>query len=76
MRERQGVNIFESIPNFVLTIASRATPIGSADRAPDKYEIIKIMRHALEHGYRLPCQKIKLLTLLFVKLLPSGGIWE
>jgi ABC-type taurine transport system substrate-binding protein len=48
IRERQGVNIFESIPDFFSTIASGATPIGSAGSAPDKVAVIRVM-HALEH---------------------------
>jgi hypothetical protein len=59
-------------PKKKSTIASGATPIGSADRAPDEYEIIRIMKHALEHDYRLPCQKMKLLILLFVRVTPIG----
>jgi hypothetical protein len=49
LRERQGVNIFESIPDFFSAIASGATPIGSADHAPDENEVIRITEHALEH---------------------------
>jgi hypothetical protein len=37
MREQQGVNIFEPIPEFFFSaIASGATPIGSAGRALDE----------------------------------------
>jgi hypothetical protein len=70
MRERQGVNIFESIPDFFFDYSPGAIPIGSTDQSPDEYEIIRYMKHALEHDYRLPCQKIKLLILLFVKVTP------
>jgi hypothetical protein len=33
-----SVHIFEPIPKFFLAIASGATPIGSAERAPDSKE--------------------------------------
>jgi hypothetical protein len=49
VRERQGVNIFESIPDFFFTIASGATPIGSAGCAPDEVAVIRVTEHALEH---------------------------
>jgi hypothetical protein len=46
MRGKQEVTIFESIPEFFSTIASGATPIGSAGRAPDEFAIIRVMKHA------------------------------
>jgi hypothetical protein len=49
IHKKQGVNIFESIPNFFSTIASGATPIGSAGRAPNETAVIRIMEQALEH---------------------------
>jgi hypothetical protein len=49
IQERQGVNIFESIPDFFPTIASGDTPIGSAGRAPDKIGVIRVTKHTLEH---------------------------
>jgi hypothetical protein len=37
MTMQEGVNIFEPIPEFCFSaIASAATPIGSAGRAPDE----------------------------------------
>jgi hypothetical protein len=52
-QERQGVNIVESIPDFFSTIASGATPIGSAGHAPNEIAVIRVTKHALEHiiGY-------------------------
>jgi hypothetical protein len=49
MQERQGLNIFESILEFFFTIASGATPIGSAGRAFDEIAVIRVTKHALEH---------------------------
>jgi hypothetical protein len=49
VHERQGVNIVESIPDFFLTIASGATPVGSAGHAPDEIAVIRVTKHALEH---------------------------
>jgi hypothetical protein len=49
IQERQEGNIFESIPEFFSTIASGATPIGSAGRAPDEIAVIRVTKHALEH---------------------------
>jgi hypothetical protein len=49
IQERQGVNIFESIPKFFSAIGSGATPIGSAGRAPDETAVIRIMEQAWEH---------------------------
>jgi hypothetical protein len=49
MRERQGVNIFESIPENILTIASGTTPIGSASCAPHEIAVIGVMEQAVEH---------------------------
>jgi hypothetical protein len=48
-KTRQAAVIFESIPNFFSTIASGATPIGSAGRAPDENEVIIIIEHPLKH---------------------------
>jgi hypothetical protein len=48
IQERQGVNIIESIPEFFLTIASGATPMGSAGRAPDEITVIGVTKHTLE----------------------------
>jgi hypothetical protein len=49
MQERQGVNIFESILEIFSTIASGATSIGSAGRAPDEVIVIRFTEHELEH---------------------------
>jgi hypothetical protein len=49
MQERQGVNIFESILEKNSNIASGATPIGSAGRAPDEIAVIRVTKHTLEH---------------------------
>jgi hypothetical protein len=53
-------------PEFFLTIASRATPIGSAGRAPDKNEVINYAskernyRTSIGVNYQLHCQKISI----------------
>jgi hypothetical protein len=51
-KERQDnqQRIFESIPKSFLTIASGATPIGSAGRAPDENEVINYA--SKERSYR------------------------
>jgi hypothetical protein len=41
-------NFLSLYPIFFLTIASGATPIESADRAPNDNEVIKLTEHALE----------------------------
>jgi hypothetical protein len=40
---------FSLYPKTLSTIASGATPIGSAGRAPNETEVIRIMEQALEH---------------------------
>jgi 5,10-methylenetetrahydrofolate reductase len=65
-RQEQVAIIFESIPEFFSTIASGATPIGSAGRAPDENEVINYAsnetnyRACIGAHYRLPCQKINI----------------
>jgi hypothetical protein len=54
------------------TIASGATPIGSADRAPDDLQfsaIYKGVKNWLHHRWQTPDNKLKI-------SLPSGGIWD
>jgi hypothetical protein len=48
-KTRQAAGIFESIPEFFLTIDLGDTPIGSAGCAPDEDEVIRIMKHLLKH---------------------------
>jgi hypothetical protein len=77
MREKQGANILESIPEQSFsTIASGATPIGSAGRAPNKIADYKSYGAGIGAHYRIPYQKVNFRHLLFVKSLPSGGIFD
>jgi hypothetical protein len=47
----QGKSLLEPILKTFLTIASGATPIGSAGRAPDKISVSRIIRKAKENLY-------------------------
>jgi hypothetical protein len=77
MQGKQGANIFESIPEKVFsTIASGATPIGSAGRASDKIADYTTYGTGVGVYYQIPCQQVNFRHLLFVKLLPSGGVFD
>jgi hypothetical protein len=66
VRGNQGTNIFESIPKKVFsTIASGATPIGSAGRAPDEIADHKSYGACIGVHYQIPCRKVNFRHLLF-----------
>jgi hypothetical protein len=53
-----------------------ATPIGSAGCAPDEIADYKSYGAGVGVHYRIPCQKVNFRHLLFVKSLPSGGVFD